>query len=396
MQPLAVSRERVYSIDVLRGLVMIIMALDHVRDFFHAPALTQDPLDPQTSWPALYFTRWITHFCAPIFVFLSGMSVQLMNGRKTKAEISRFLFTRGLWLILVEVTIVSFGITFNPFMNLAILQVIWAIGVSFLALALLVFLPWQAVLGLGLLITFGHNVLNSWESQPGFKPGAFWEFAHFTQYTFYPVFPGHGVIVFYPFLPWIGIMLMGYGIGRVFLPDVSAAKRKQVLITTGLAMVGIFFVLRAVNQYGDPRPWQAFPTLQQTIFSFMNVAKYPPSLMYTCITIGPGLLMLAVFEHARGRFAQVCRVYGSVPFFYYIIHFYTIHLLCMILFFIHGYGAEDIVNPQAPFLFRPNDFGYPLAVVYLIWIAIVALLYKPCKWYGEYKRTHRNWWLSYL
>lgn len=396
MQPLAVSRERVYSIDVLRGLVMIIMALDHVRDFFHAPALTQDPLDPQTSWPALYFTRWITHFCAPIFVFLSGMSVQLMNGRKTKAEISRFLFTRGLWLILVEVTIVSFGITFNPFMNLAILQVIWAIGVSFLALALLVFLPWQAVLGLGLLITFGHNVLNSWESQPGFKPGAFWEFAHFTQYTFYPVFPGHGVIVFYPFLPWIGIMLMGYGIGRVFLPDVSAAKRKQVLITSGLAMVGIFFVLRAVNQYGDPRSWQAFPTLQQTIFSFMNVAKYPPSLMYTCITIGPGLLMLAAFEHARGRFAQVCRVYGSVPFFYYIIHFYTIHLLCMILFFIHGYGAEDIVNPQAPFLFRPNDFGYPLAVVYLIWIAIVALLYKPCKWYGEYKRTHRNWWLSYL
>ena len=396
MQPLAASRERVYSIDVLRGLVMIIMALDHVRDFFHVPALTQDPLDPQTTWTALYFTRWITHFCAPIFVFLSGMSVQLMNGRKTKAEISRFLFTRGLWLILIEVTVVSFGITFNPLMNLMILQVIWAIGVSFLALALLVYLPWQAILGIGLLITFGHNILNFWESQPGFKPGVLWEFAHFTQYTFYPVFPGHGVIVFYPFLPWIGIMLLGYGIGRVFMPDVTAAKRKQVLITTGLALVGIFFLLRAVNLYGDLRPWTPYPTIRQTIFSFLNVQKYPPSLMYTCITIGPGLLMLAAFEHARGRFAQVCRVYGSVPFFYYIIHFYAIHLLCMILFFVHGYGADDIVNPQAPFLFRPNDFGYPLAVVYLIWIGIVALLYRPCKWYSEYKRTHRQWWLSYL
>ncbi|MGN7723945.1 DUF1624 domain-containing protein [Chitinophaga sp. 22620] len=396
MQPLAVSRERVYSIDVLRGLVMIIMALDHVRDFFHAPALTQDALDPQTSWPALYFTRWITHFCAPIFVFLSGMSVQLMNGRKTKAEISRFLLTRGLWLILIEVTVVSFGITFNPLINPMILQVIWAIGVSFLALAVLVFLPWQAILGIGLLITFGHNILDYWESQPDFKPGVFWQFAHFSRFNFYPTFPGRGVIVIYPFLPWIGIMLMGYGIGRVFLPDVSIAKRKQVLIATGLAMVGIFFLLRAVNLYGDPRPWQAFPTLQQTIFSFLNVQKYPPSLMYTCITIGPGLLMLVAFEHARGRFAQVCRVYGSVPFFYYIIHFYVIHLLCMILFFVHGYGADDIVNPQAPFLFRPNDFGYPLAVVYLIWISIVALLYKPCKWYSEYKRTHRQWWLSYL
>lgn len=396
MQPIAPARERVYSIDVLRGLVMILMALDHVRDFFHQPAFSSDPLDPQTSYPALYFTRWITHFCAPLFVLLSGMSVQLMSARKSKGELSRFLFTRGLWLILIEVTVVSFGLTFNPFMNVVVLQVIWAIGISFLFLALLVFLPWQAVLALGLVITFGHNILDYRESQPGFKASAFWEFAHFAQYTFFPVFPGHGVLVLYPFLPWTGIMLVGYGMGRIFLPDVTVEKRKKVLITTGLAMTGLFFLLRAVNIYGDPRPWQPFATLQPTIFSFMNVAKYPPSLLYTCITVGPGLLALAAFEHARGRFAQICRVYGSVPFFYYIIHFYAIHLLCMILFFVHGYGVNDIVDPNIPFLFRPNDFGYSLGVAYLIWIALVAALYRPCKWYSEYKRTHRHWWLSYL
>ncbi len=396
MQPIAPARERVYSIDVLRGLVMILMALDHVRDFVHQPAFSSDPLDPQTSYPALYFTRWVTHFCAPLFVLLSGMSVQLMNARKSKAELSRFLFTRGLWLILIEVTVVSFGLTFNPFMNVLVLQVIWAIGVSFLFLALLVFLPWQAVLALGLIITLGHNMLDYPEAQPGFKASPLWEFAHSAQYAFFPVFPGHGLLVLYPFLPWTGIMLLGYGIGRIFLPDVTVAKRKRGLITAGLAMIGIFFLLRAVNVYGDPRPWQPFATLQQTVFSFMNVAKYPPSLLYTCITIGPGLLALAAFEHARGRFAQVCRVYGSVPFFYYIIHFYAIHLLCMILFFIHGYGVNDIVNPNVPFLFRPNDFGYSLGVVYLIWIALVAVLYRPCKWYSEYKRTHRQWWLSYL
>lgn len=396
MQPNPISRERVYSIDVLRGLVMIIMALDHVRDFFHQPALSSDPLDPQTSYPALYFTRWVTHFCAPIFVFLSGMSVHLMNTRKTKAEMSRFLLTRGLWLILIEVTVVSFGLTFNPAMNVMILQVIWAIGISFVILAALVYLPWKAILALGLLITFSHNILDFWESQPGFKAPLLWEFAHFAQFTFVPLFPGHGLIIIYPFLPWTGIMLMGYGIGRIFMPDVTVQKRKQVLVTTGLAMIGVFFILRAVNMYGDPRPWQPFTTLQATIFSFMNVAKYPPSLLYTCITIGPGLLALAAFEYSRGRFAQICRVYGSVPFFYYVLHFYAIHLLCMILFFIHGYGAGDIVNPNAPFLFRPNDFGYSLPVAYLIWIVLVAALYKPCKWYSEYKRTHRKWWLSYL
>ncbi len=210
------TRERVYSIDVLRGIVMILMALDHVRDFFHEGAMTSDPLNPETTHTALYLTRWVTHFCAPIFVFLSGLSVYLMNGRKSKAEISKFLLTRGLWLILVEVTIVSLGLSFNPLFSVFFLQVIWAIGVSFLALSLLVWLPWGAILAIGAAITLSHNILDFYEAQPGFRPGLLWEFAHKPTYAPHTIFPGHVAIVLYPFLPWIGVMLLGYGCGRVF------------------------------------------------------------------------------------------------------------------------------------------------------------------------------------
>ncbi|MRG44289.1 DUF1624 domain-containing protein [Chitinophaga sp. SYP-B3965] len=381
---------RIYSIDVLRGLIMIVMALDHVRDFFHVSAITGDPLDLQTTNPALYFTRWITHFCAPLFVFLSGLSVHLMNGRKSKAEISKYLFTRGLWLIFIEVTVISFGFTFNPFMNLIVLQVIWAIGISFLALSVFVFLPWQAILGIGLFITLSHNLLDK------AGPSAFMEFAHNTRYTYYQLFPGHGVMVFYPFIPWIGILFMGYGLGRLFLQDVSVAKRRKILITTGLTMIALFFVVRGINNYGDPRTWAPQATVLKTIYAFMNITKYPPSLMYTLITIGPGLLLLAALEHARGKLAGIAKVYGSVPFFYYVLHFYIIHTLTVILFFASGYGMNEIVNPQSPFLFRPPQFGYPLWIVYLIWIAVVAVLYRPCKWFSQYKRTHSYWWLSYL
>ncbi len=384
------ARARVYSVDVLRGLIMIIMALDHVRDFFHQPAMTEDPLNPATTTPALYFTRWITHFCAPLFVLLSGLSVRLMHQRKSSADISRFLLTRGLWLILMEMTIVSFGLTFNPHLNLMILQVIWAIGVSFLFLALFVFLPWQAVLAIGILITCGHNLLDYTQAQPGFKPGVLWEFAHQTRYTYYPLFGGHGVIVFYPFLPWVGIMLMGYGLGRLFQADVTPAQRRKVLVGAGTGMLALFLILRGWNIYGDPQPWAG------SFYSFMDVEKYPPSLLYSCATIGPGLLMLAALEHVRNRFADIAKVYGSVPFFYYILHFYLIHLLCVAVFFISGRGVHEIVDPNVPFFFRPQNFGYPLWVVYLIWIAVVAVLYRPCKWYSQYKQTHRQWWLSYL
>lgn len=381
---------RIYSIDVLRGLIMIVMALDHVRDFFHVSAFTGDPLDPQTTTPALYFTRWITHFCAPLFVFLSGMSVHLMNGRKSKAEISKYLLTRGLWLIFIEITVVSFGLSFDPLMSTMFLQVIWAIGASFVALSILVFLPWQAILGIGLLITVFHNLLDT------APQSVFMEFAHNARYTYYQLFPGHGVIVIYPFLPWIGILFMGYGSGRIFMQDVTVAKRRRILITSGLVMITLFFVVRGINIYGDLRTWAPQSTALKTVFAFMNVTKYPPSLLYSLITIGPGLLMLAFLEQARGKVAGIAKVYGSVPFFYYILHFYIIHTLCVIVFFASGYGTDQIVSMQVPFFFRPPQFGFDLWVVYIIWISVVAVLYRPCKWFSQYKRTHKQWWLSYL
>ncbi|GEP98304.1 hypothetical protein CCY01nite_45640 [Chitinophaga cymbidii] len=396
MQPLSIPRERIYSVDVLRGLVMILMALDHTRDFFHSTAMTQDPLDVQTTHPMLYITRWITHFCAPVFVFLSGLSVQLMNGRKTSKEISSFLMKRGLWLILVEITLVSFALSFNPLMNVVVLQVIWAIGISFVCLALLVFLPWQVILGLGLLITASHNLLNYVEAKPGFEAGLWWQLMHQTRYTFFEYLPGHGFIVLYPFLPWLGIMLMGYGFGRFFQADVGTVQRKRILVATGITMMVVFVVVRWLNGYGDPRPWASQPHWAATLGDFMNVQKYPPSLMYACATLGPALLVLAWLEGKKSRFTDIAKIYGSVPFFYYILHFYLIHLLCLIMFFVSGYGVNDIANPQVPFLFRPPDFGYPLGTVYLVWIGVVALLYPLCKRYAAYKQTHRKWWLSYL
>lgn len=389
------ARERVYSIDVLRGIVMIVMALDHVRDFFHTGALSSDPLNPETTHTALYLTRWVTHFCAPIFVFLSGMSVYLMNGRKTKGEISKFLLTRGLWLIFVELAIVSLGLSFNPLYNIFFLQVIWAIGISFVILSAFVYLPWGAILAIGAAITLSHNILDFYEAQPGFQPSPLWALLHRPGVAL-PLFPEHIALVLYPFLPWVGVMFLGYGCGRVFASDVSPAMRRSVLLTAGLGMVGLFFFLRALNVYGDPLRWDAWPHLSQTIFSFFNVQKYPPSLLYTCITIGPGLLALAALEHARNRFTAVCKVYGSVPFFYYVLHFYLIHGLTVVAFFISGYGTDQIADPNSPFLFRPIAFGYPLPVVYAIWIFVVAVLYLPCKRFAEYKRSHRKWWLSYV
>ena len=379
--------KRIYAVDVLRGIVMIIMALDHVRDYFHATAFTQDPLDAATTTPALYFTRWITHFCAPVFVLLSGLSIHLMHNRRTKAEISRYLFTRGLWLILVEITIMSFALTFNPQMNVLILQVIWAIGISFVVLSGLIFLPWQVILGVGLLITAGHNALDALP----IPPGTIWEFVHQTKYTLFTIMPGRGFLVLYPFLPFTGILLCGYGLGRAFLQDVSPAARKKLLITAGTVMILLFLVLRGINVYGDPAPWK-----ELSVYTFLNVTKYPASLLFTCITIGPGLLLLAALEGKQHRLTDIAKVYGSVPFFYYILHFYLIHTLCMIVFFLRGHTAAQISSPMGPFYCVVAGVGFSLGGVYLVWFSVVAALYLPCRWYSGYRQRHRYWWLSYL
>jgi len=383
--------QRIASIDILRGIVMIIMALDHTRDYFHNTAMTADPLDIDTTTPWLFFTRWITHYCAPVFVFLSGLSAYLASQKKTTKEASAFIFKRGLWLILAEVVIITLGLTFNPLYNVIILQVIWAIGCSMIVLAALMRLSFKAVLIAGLILFFGHNIFDyvSVGSDT-------WKVLFTAVGTVIPVSDTHSIFAFYAILPWTSAMLLGYCAGYYFRQDITVAMRQRFLLGSGAAATLLFLLLRGINRYGNPEPWTTQNTFFHTVLDFIDVSKYPPSLDYLCMTLGPALLLLALFEKARGKWQDIVKVYGAVPFFYYVLHFYLLHTLLVIAFFLSGYKTADIADPDVPFLFRPAQFGYTLPVVYLIWIAVVAVLYKPSKWFATYKKTHTQWWLKYI
>lgn len=311
-------KKRIDAIDILRGIVMVIMALDHTRDFFHLS--NANPLDPVTTTPVLFFTRWITHFCAPLFVFLSGLSIYLQSLRKTPAELSAFLLKRGLWLIVAEVGIVTLGITFNPLYNLLILQVIWAIGISMVIMSLLVRLPQAAVFAFGVVIVFGHNLLDFAEAAPGFKAGFWWHLLHSGRFAVYPIAQNHSIAIMYPFLPWLGLMLLGYAAGTLYAPGYTPQQRKKILRYTGVTLILFFIVLRYSNIYGDPVPWSSQSNWWRTILSFLNVFKYPPSLLYMCVTIGPALLLLAWLENIKNSVTRVFQTYGRTAFFYYLIH----------------------------------------------------------------------------
>jgi uncharacterized membrane protein len=387
---------RIQSIDILRGIVMIIMALDHTRDFFHQSAMTADPLNPETTFPWLYFTRWITHFCAPAFVFLSGISAFLVAQRRSRKEASLFLIKRGFWLVLVEVIIVTFGITFNPNYNFIILQVIWAIGWSMIFLGIVSWISPKLVLALGLLLFFGHNMLD-YVSFPQTGTAAItWNLFLRASGFVFPLDSSHFVGVFYAILPWTGVMFMGYSIGRWYQKDFPAARRKQLLLATGFGLILLFIVFRATNLYGNPFPFKSGGDFTYNLLSFLNTNKYPPSLLYLAMTLGPSCIMLALLENVRAGWTNFVSVYGKVPFFYYIIHFYLIHLICMVVFFATGHTTDQIVDPNLPFLFRPLNFGYGLWTVYAIWISVILLLYYPCKWFSQYKNRHKEWWLSYV
>jgi uncharacterized membrane protein len=398
-QPSNLTLKRIESVDILRGIVMVIMALDHVRDFFHVTANTADPLQVPSDSPVLFFTRWITHFCAPTFVFLSGVSIYLQSFRKTRKELSSFLIKRGLWLIIAEIVILSFVFTFNPFYNLVFLEVIWAIGISMVILGLLIYLPFKAILAIGLVIVLGHNLLDIPEAAPGFKTNFFWDLFHRGRFALYPFAPNHFIAILYPFGPWLGLMLLGYCTGIFFSPAYSFEQRKNILSWIGLAAILLFIVVRFINIYGDPVPWSKQNTFLNTLFSFIKVQKYPPSLLFMCITIGPGLLLLPILEKYQNRVIRLVRVYGRTPFFYFVIHFFIVHVLATIIFFARGHSMEDALKAaqQLPFLFIVPGEGFNLQTVYLIWVVVVVIMYPLCKWYDRYKTNHKEkWWLSYL
>ena len=395
-RPMPVSSYRIDSIDLLRGLVMVIMALDHTRDYFHDKAFVEDPLSFQTTNPFLFFTRWITHFCAPGFVFLAGTSMYLQSLRKTKKELSLFLLKRGLWLVAVELFVINFGITFDINFSFILLQTIWAIGISMIVLGLLIWLPFKAIFATGIIIVFAHNLLDYYEAgkQGGFT--LFYSLLH--RPNFFPLWEGSTLGVLYPFLPWVGLMIMGYCLGRIFEKIKTAEERKVILIRLGIVIIAFFILVRAINMYGDPRVWSEQKNLVFTTMSFLNTTKYPPSLLFMCMTIGPALIFLAFAGNASSRIARFITVYGRVPFFYYIVHFYLLHLITAICFMARGHSFQEGLSgfPGFPFRFVAPGEGYSLGIAYLVWIAVVISLYPVCKWFSDYKKTHRQWWLSYL
>lgn len=385
---------RIHSIDLVRGIIMVIMALDHIRDLLHKGAMQRNPLDLTSTTPILFFTRWITHFCAPGFVFLAGVSACLFGMRKSQRSLRVFLLSRGAWLIVVDAIIMTLILTFNPHYSMIILSVLWAIGISMIILGLLVNVSWKVLLITGLIILFGHNLLDSVNPSQQSTLNILWDFIY-SPPAVIPFSKAHVILVAYSFLPWTGIMLLGFVTGRLFSHTISTEKRIRFLWISGLTVISIYILLRFINVYGDPQPWSLQKDGLFSLLSFINTNKYPPSLLFLCMTLGPLLILLALFERIKVHRFNFLNVYGSVPFFYYIVHFIIIRIISIFIFFVSGFGTNDIATD--PFYFHPGSYGVNLLEVYLIWIGVLLLMYPLCKRYGTYKRNHKEkWWLSYL
>jgi uncharacterized membrane protein len=383
------TSNRVSTIDILRGIVMIIMALDHTRDFFHHGT---DPSDLATTTPILFFTRWITHFCAPVFVFLSGTSAFLSGRRKTKKQLSVFLLKRGFWLVLVELIVFNLLLTFNPLYSFLVVQVIWVIGISMMILAAMIWLPIPLIFTIGIILVFGHDILDQFNFSGKTPAPLWWALVH--QQTFIPYGNGRIFGVLYPLIPWPGVMMLGYCLGTLYRSEYPLDKRRKVLLAAGISFTILFVLLRWSNLYGDPSVWSPQRSPAITLVSFFNTSKYPPSLLFLLMTLGPALIILSLLEKAKGSWKNIVSVYGRVPFFYFLFHFFIIHLTCMIIFFVNGHTLAEANTGLL--LFRPADFGYSLPIVYGIWLTLVVVLYPVCKAYGRYKAAHGHWWLSYL
>jgi uncharacterized membrane protein len=389
-------KTRIQSIDILRGTVMLIMALDHARDYFHLHAWDDSPTNLATTTPALFFTRWITHFCAPTFVFLSGISAFLSGQKKSKKELSAFLLKRGLWLVLVEIVVITLGWTFNPLYNVIILQVIWAIGWSMIVLGLLVRTNMTVIIITGCILFFGHNILDYVDLPKEGAANVAWNIFFTSPLTFFSYAPQRVIGDIYAILPWTSVMLLGYGFGYFYRSSYDALKRKKILLWGGIGITALFIVLRFINHYGDPALWSQQKDGAYTFLSFLNTTKYPPSLIYFCMTLGPTLILLSFTERPQNKFSNILTTYGRVPFFYYVIHLYLLHFIGVIFFFASGYGFNQAVDTNVPFLFRPTHFGFDLWGVYAVWLFVIVILYWPCKWFNRYKTNHHQWWLSYV
>ena len=396
----AVSDRRSYrlaSLDLLRGLVIVIMAIDHVRDFFLAGALQDPTTDPNITL-GLFMTRWITHFCAPVFVLLAGVSAGLMSARRTRTDLARFLFTRGLWLIGVEWFVISTATTFAPAgipqvggQILVPMQVIWAIGASMIVLAGAQLLGRRACLLIGALVIAGHNLLDPNWPQTGLLESTWpiWAALH-SQMS---VSAGPFMFTFvYPLLPWTGVMLFGFGVSILF--ERPEAVRNASLVKWGLALTAAFLVLRALDLYGDPNHWESQARgAVGTVIDFLNTTKYPPSLDFVLMTMGPAAILCAFANRIPSRASGILTTFGRVPFAFYVAHFILIHTLSVLLGVTQGFRASQLMTV---FLFYPQGYGVSLPGVYLVWVVVVAILYPFCRWMAGVKARRRDWWLSYV
>jgi len=397
--------DRLPALDLLRGLVMVVMALDHTRDYFHN--LQFSPLDLTQTTPAIFFTRWITHFCAPVFVFIAGTGAFLYGQRHTRGELARFLWTRGLWLVILEFTWVRFSWSFDPDLRHGGVQVIWALGVSMIVLAALVHLPLWITITFGLVMCATHNLLDPIEAAREGPPSFVWAILHETHR--FKLDENWGLGIRYPLIPWIGVMAVGYGFGSLMI--LPREQRRRSVMKLGLAVCALFVVIRAINVYGDPHPWvrqfassvstsadgavinhESHPNPLFTLLSFVDCTKYPPSLDYLLMTIGPALVFLALMDREVPRFAKPILTFGRVPMFFYLLHIPLIHASSLAIDYLRNGPRTLDPNTFEP----PPNWGVGLPGVYLAWISIVVALYFPCRWFAGVKQRRREVWLSYL
>ena len=388
-QSVAAPRARLESVDILRGVIMIIMALDHVRDFFGNSGV--NPTDPATTTVPLFFTRWITHFCAPVFFLLTGTGAYLSLRKRTKSELSYFLFTRGLWLIFLELTFQRcLGWQFNFDYQLIMLIVLWALSWSMIVLSVLVYLPTWFVATFGVVMIATHNLFDSVRSE-----NPLWSILHSPNLLYGS--PKHMVFVLYPLIPWIGVTAAGYGLGQIY--SQPSDRRKTFLLRLGLGMTAAFLIIRGINIYGDPSHWSAQQTTVRTVLSFLNTTKYPPSLLYLLMTLGPAMLMLWALDGGTPKWLRPALVFGKVPMFYYLLHVPMIHVLAVLVCYarygqVHWmFESPDIGQfPITP----PPGWGYSLPIVYLIWASVVLALYPLCRWFAGVRQRRSDAWLSYF
>jgi uncharacterized membrane protein len=391
---------RMGSVDALRGTVMILMALDHVRDFFHRGAMTFSPTDLTKTTPILFFTRWITDFCLPAFMFTAGAGAFLWWKQRehTRGELAHFLWTRGIWLVLLELTAMQFAYNFDfSARNPIFLLILWIFGLCMLAMAALIYVPvgWLAVFGIA--VVAAHNCLDPFRaSQFGAGAGA-WMLLH--QPGIFKL-GWLTALVTYTVLPWAGVMALGFCFGEVLLRPPDERRRQTLWI--GLALIAVFLALRAMNRYGDPAPWSAQKSAVFTIMSFLNCTKYPASLDFLLMTMGPALIALAWLERHSLSVRNPLMVFGRTPLFYFVLHFYLIHALAVLAAWVR-YGAKAFVfmfhplpSMGGPAPLFPPQFGYGLWTAYLVWLIVVVALYPVCRWYASIKAKRRDWWLSYL